>query len=335
MIFDLLSFLPPPKISLDPGCECNIIKGLMLNVSQSRESLERTRCTSFKIEHVRSIVLYVVFAAQLVYCGPVKSQALPGSVCNVPIRDSVARVLEKVQRDFGKTLSCQTTDSKEVWSGHALVLSVGQRPTIRPDGSLLGSPVIVLSNAPWHTDAEILHQLLQLELIAGGFPARIGIPLIPTGVDRGSVAAAGPILQDIIEHRMFYPRMRSMGFDPDGVYRDELASVLSAKEFTGWNDTPILRSVHYAYAAAVVNDREVMREVDSSYRKRGWDEYMAVGQRLKNSVVQTNVTTPDGEAKELINALNILFANKFPLHWVFQKTDLYLGVSSLPASFRK
>ena len=300
-----------------------------------RRTLSGSKRVGRWIRLTRRTAPYIALTIQALFPHAVNAQSPQSPVCNVPIRDSVARVLEKVQHDFGTKVSCETADSKDVWSGRALVLSLGARPTIRADGSRLGSPLIVLSHAPWHTDAEILHELLQLELIARGFPARIGIPVIPPGVDRASVAAAGPILQEMIERRIFYPRMRSMGFDPDGIYREELTSVLSAKEFTGWNDTTVLRSIHYAYAAAVVNDREFMREIDSSYRKRGWDQYMTLGQRLKNSVVQANVTTPDGEAKELINALNILFANKFPLHWVFQKTDLYLGVSSLPASFRK
>lgn len=306
-----------------------LIKGSMAlraSAGRSKRGFTYKRLVKVGFLSVTSALLWVCL-------GTIRAQSLPSSVCNVPIRESVAHILETVEHEFGKPVVCEITDSTgDYGNSNAIVLSLGPRPTVRGDGSKLGIPVIVLNKSPWRTDSEILHELFHLDLIAHGFPADIGIRAIPPGTDRTSLATVGPILKEGIEHHIFYPRMRSMGFDPDRIYRDELETALSASNISGWNQNPMLRSVHYAYAAVTIADARFMRDVDAAYRMKGWGNNLAVGRRLKDAVLSTKLTTGDGEAKALITCLNILFDNQFPMRWSFEGPTLYLGTSSPSAA---
>jgi hypothetical protein len=194
---------------------------------------------------------------------------------------------------------------------------------VASDGTPLGSPYIALDPVLGTNEMEVVHELSHLQLIAQGFPANIAVPVIPAGVDRDSLYEALRTLPDILWHRLFYPRMRRMGFAPDRKFRSQMEAEMANPNSAG--RSAVRAAVEYAYVAVLDRDPAFVARVEKWYRKRGWTEGLAKGKSLHDSIIRASPTSPDDSARELIICLNILFENKFPARWGFRNYNLYLG----------
>jgi hypothetical protein len=231
----------------------------------------------------------------------IPDELLRSSFCGIAIRPSVARVLQDVEQKFGKPVRCEVvsslTGSEGGWSS----------ADVLPDGT----PRIKLDKVAGRTENEVILELLHLQLIADGFPDTFQLQ-VPMGVDANSLANAARQLNSLIQHRLTYPKMREMGFDPTKNYRPEIEHNISGDRPPPWsNQMPILFSVHYARVALLVDDPGLSRDLESWYKSRGWVQYIEKGKLVISSILAADPKTPDQATKELVACLNILFEGKF------------------------
>jgi hypothetical protein len=254
---------------------------------------------------------------------PVYGQAISDDHCGVPIGTAATKLLRSVEREFGKPVECQVKPMASE-SGFGFVKS---------DGTLLGTPCIELDPLLGVNETEVVHELFHLRLNAHGFPANIAIPVIPVGVDRNSLSTTVQLLSDTLGHRLFYPKMVTMGFDPDQKYRSQVQAAMASPNTP--DQSGLVGAVQYAYVAVLERDPAFVRSVETWYRKQGWTKSLTQGRRLRDSIIHSAPKSPDESAKELIVCLNILFDNKFPAKWAIKDRTLYLGTFGTSSNGRR
>jgi hypothetical protein len=154
--------------------------------------------------------------------------------------------------------------------------------------------------------ADIAHELFHLKLIAEGFPFYSFQP--PPDVDQTMFMFAAGALTDVLEHRLFFPQMRSMGLDPTTKQRRDLELIMHQDD-KGWNN-PIYAAIHYLEHALQDNNDALVEKIDGWYRRRGWTQALDLGKKMKALILLHNPRTARQIQWELRACLNLLFGNK-------------------------
>jgi len=161
-----------------------------------------------------SFLAVLFLAASLsAYAGPVQlnlnfdnsNSGQASALCGVTLRASVVRLKQQVEKMYGESVECHAVPGLDQSAGDFAKISFGSS-----DGKCV--PMISLDAERGIHEIDVTHELEHAELAAEGFPLLLPIP--PVGVDGKQLSYAVRILRDLLEHRLMYPRMRMLGFDP-------------------------------------------------------------------------------------------------------------------------
>jgi hypothetical protein len=192
---------------------------------------------------------------------------------------------------------------------------------VAPDGSKRGAPVIrVDANAP-RPEAEIAHELLHLQLLARfGFRRVVlqteGTPL--PGTSEQEYAIVEFILSDALDHIVMFPKLREMDFHPEKENRDSLGKALALHGRPNWdNKSTVTRAVMYAGLTTEIQDRVVLKQLEDSMEKAGWNDALRLGRELRVSMERADLTTLEGKGNEEVKDFKILYGSKLQMRWQY------------------
>jgi hypothetical protein len=170
-----------------------------------------------------------------------------------------------------------------------------------------GTPLISLDAELGTTETEIAHELFHLQLKEKGFQQGFSIE-VPPDVSRASLGVAVTSLSSLIEHRLFYPQMRKMGFDPSENYRKEVEEHIERDQPPpSVGNHPELLAVDYAIVALTSNDQALTKRVRAWYRKHGWLAQLKKGEELVRYLAALDPNTPEKKKVALAACLRIVY----------------------------
>jgi hypothetical protein len=131
-----------------------------------------------------------------------------------------------------------------------------------------GTPEVILDMYEGKTEENLVHELFHLQLRAKGFPQHFRVKSPPNADKKEVFQELAEQLGSLVEHRLFYPQMRRMGFDPTREYRKDLEISMSRDKLFGV-PLPEKRIVDYAEISLLVGDPDLTKRVEKWYLTRG------------------------------------------------------------------
>ena len=172
----------------------------------------------------------------------------------------------------------------------------------------------VLVDPQYLDQNEIAHELFHLKLrtegvFAGGFDVKT-----PDGVDPRAAAESSRQLADLMQHRLFFDRLRAMGFDPVAKQRASALRTMSNRNFHFAHQDQITfveAAWSYVEAAAFFNDRALTDRYGDWLGEAGEPDAAAVGARIAKSIRRSDPHTEAEMQEEVAKDFTILFGEKF------------------------
>ena len=162
-----------------------------------------------------------------------------------------------------------------------------------------GSPVIKVPPDRDPTEADLVHELFHLKLIAEGFGfIRFSRPL-PSAVE----TRLSQWVKDPIEHTIFFPQMKEMGFNP-AEQIEKIASNTRAGLIAEPGQAPELSVVPLFALQMALRDSPAVFE--SFIKGRVNETDIAVSRQAVEIVSKDEPGTPDEEIATLVKVLNCL-----------------------------
>src|SRR5437773_5736634 len=143
-------------------------------------------------------------------------------VFGIPIRKGTIDLIQKVESLYQKPLCVTSFQEKEKCGTLTEEYSIDFFGVASV--SLEGAPVVLLDETG-RNETTLVHELFHLKLTAEGYPtfeSHIDKALKPDPIKHVML-----IVSNSLEHRVFYPEMRTMGLDPDRLVRAELENLMS------------------------------------------------------------------------------------------------------------
>jgi hypothetical protein len=225
--------------------------------------------------------------------------APPATLCGIELSPPALALFRDVESRLGKTIRCETH----------LEFGLLGASHIAADGT----PEIVLDRYEGKTEENLVHELFHLQFNAKGFPQRFQVSA-SRKTNKQLVQQVAEQLGSLIEHRLFYPQMRGMGFDPTQQYREGLEALLSEDKLYG-PPASAKRVVTYAEVSLLIQDPAVTRRVEAWYVRRGWTDQLSRGKRLVHYLATFNPDTPEKKRTAVGAGLAIVFGHGFDLTW--------------------
>lgn len=228
---------------------------------------------------------------------PQITEASSATPCGIELSRSSLTLFHDVENRLGKTVRCET---------HMEFGILGAS-----DVASDGTPEIVLDTYEGRTEENLVHELFHLQLHAKGFPQHLQVKSSRTK-NAEPIQQTAEQLGSLVEHRLFYPQMRRMGFDPTFQYRKALEIELSQEKLYGI-PRPEERAVTYAEVALLIHDPALTRRVEEWYGHHGWTDQLSRGKKLTHYLVTFNPDTPEKKGIAVAACLEIVFGRKFDL----------------------
>ena len=247
---------------------------------------------------VRIISLGAV--ALLLTVVPADCQPSKAVLCGVKLRDSVSRLKESVEQRFGKTVSCETD---RILSENGDYAKAGFAPD--------GTPTIILDSQEGVDETEIAHELFHLELIGDGLFDRQLITTLPSDINAKEFEFIAGKLRSSIAHRMFYPKMVRMGFEPAGKDRAKWESHVGRNDFRDRLVPATTALVNYVGAATEELPPSLLSKVDLFYQRNGFDQVLKRGKEISAVILNSKPKSATEVASEIISCLEIYYGRKF------------------------
>jgi hypothetical protein len=225
--------------------------------------------------------------------------ASPATLCGIELSPPTLALFHDVESRFRKTIRCATH----------LEFGILGASDVAADGT----PEIVLDTYEGKTEVNLVHELFHLQLHAKGFPQRYEVSALRT-TNKELVQQVAEQLGSLVEHRLFYPQMRGMGFDPTLQYRQGLEALLSKDKFYG-PPASAKQAVTYAEVSLLIQDPAVTRRVEKWYVRHGWNDQLSRGKRLVHYLATFNPDTPEKKRTAVGVSLAIVFGRNFDLTW--------------------
>ena len=225
--------------------------------------------------------------------------ASPATLCGIELSPPSLALFRDVESRLGKAIRCETH----------LEFGILGASEVAADGT----PKIVLDTYQGKTEENLVHELFHLQLHAKGFPQRFQVSA-SRNTNKQLVQQVAEQLGSLIEHRLFYPQMRGMGFDPTGQYRQGLEALLSEDKLYG-PPASAKRAVTYAEVSLLMQDPAITKRVAAWYARHGWTDQLSRGKRLVHYLATFNPDTPEKKRTAVGAGLAIVFGHSFDLTW--------------------
>jgi hypothetical protein len=226
-----------------------------------------------------------------------RGQSPSSELCGVSLPSSVARLRKEVESKFGKSVNCKAIAGLRATTGDYA------KARVYADGT----PWVLLDKSQGAGPDDIAHELFHLKLTAEGFTSYAVQPA-PPDIEPAVLLWVVKELSDLLLHRLFFPQMRSMGFDPTAKQRRNVELMMQQDRSLS---NSAYGAVHYVEDSLLVNDNAFSQRVDNWYRRSGWTQELAKGKAMEASILSHNPRRPRQIQRELLACLNILFGNKF------------------------
>lgn len=226
--------------------------------------------------------------------------ASSASLCGIELSHLSLELFHDVETRLGKAIRCET---------HMEFGTLGAS-----DVGVDGTPEIVLDKYEGRTEENLVHELFHLQLRARGFPQRFRVKA-PRTSHAEFVQTIAEQLASLIEHRLYYPQMRQMGFDPTLQYRQALETWMSQDKLYG-SSVAAKRTVNYAEISLLIHDPALNRRVEEWYARHGWNDQLSRGKKLTQYLTTFNPDTPAKKRAAVPACLEIVFGRKFAVTWV-------------------
>lgn len=173
-----------------------------------------------------------------------------------------------------------------------------------------GAPTIQIRRETIPTEDLVVHELWHLQLGARGFAViRMEFPATWNDDKKSHVRFLAAMIYDTIEHYIFYPKMREMGFTPDGTLREYMKSVIQEGDYEDSDGVPKrdIRTLGFFKAALLLNDPEMLTlRISKWYEDKGWQESLQISRSMISIINELKPTTPEQAVEALVRCLNVM-----------------------------
>jgi hypothetical protein len=189
-----------------------------------------------------------------------------------------------------------------------------------------GTPVIEVLPELLLTEEFLVHELSHMELEIEGFPkVFFQGPADIIGNDTLLAWLRSNVL-DVIQHCIFYPRLRRMGYAPDAARVEEIRQILDRGDFVGVVSTVDLASKYFRIIMEVAN-KKVISSVTMWYREKGWSEALALADRASASVQATVKWTPQAELDAFLLCANAFLRGRYAVGLLKMESEQHGSVT--------
>ena len=159
---------------------------------------------------------------------------------------------------------------------------------------------------------EIVHELFHLKLRTEGvFVSGFDVKG-PADVAPGLISEASRREGNLIQHRLFFARMRAIGLDPVAKQRKTMTEQMSDQNPPQWNSLNSVEAVYqYAECALLFGDPSFTRRYGDWLQKIGFREEVTKGKRIAESISRTDPRTKAQLQDELARDFTIMFEEEF------------------------
>jgi hypothetical protein len=226
----------------------------------------------------------------------------------IRLRPKVSVLLTEVEKFYGKQVSEERFK--------------GDDPSYTAESWVTkdGTPLIRISENTQPAEEIIAHELLHFKLQTEGFPGPVHwiVQNDLAGEDTQAFLAKlnHAILQEIL-HKIFYPEMREMSFEPEDHDRVLIQKIMRGQAPP---PAPIADNLATFYFKFTLNlrDEELLTTINRWYEHSGWVDALKKGQQLRMIVVASNPSTPDEVVASFLRCASLVSPTgvKYSLdHW--------------------
>lgn len=220
--------------------------------------------------------------------------------CGLKLSTAASQLLHDVEREYGKQVQCETRSNLQDAEGGIALESVASD----------GTPLITLDIFAGKTETSFVHELFHLQLRRSGFQQDFRLRL-PPNVHRPGAESVGRDTSSLIEHRLFFGRMRKMGLNPTEHFRKDVeddvvydrppayAGKITGKLATG-----------YAYITLLIRDQALTRKVGAWYAKHGWSDELTRGKLISQYLTTYDPDTPEKKRIAFEHCMDIALGTK-------------------------
>jgi hypothetical protein len=188
---------------------------------------------------------------------------------------------------------------------------------VTPDGT----PYVNVDSSVRLTDDLLAHELSHIRLIVEGFPK---LDLI--GHKELHLWMRSDVL-DVVQHRIFYPRLRAAGFRPEADRITEARAIISKGEYASRLLSWVDLASRYFRVAMETDDPELMADMAKWYRSRGWSDELRLATQAFERVRATSQWQPKDEVDACIMCASVLLRNLFTFTFIRYDTEKYGSVN--------
>lgn len=217
----------------------------------------------------------------------------------VMLGSPAAALLEEVERLYGKQVREEETDKFP--SNKFGAAKIDQE----------GTPVITINPSRGRTERNIVHELFHLKLEAEGFPGYY-VRVQPSLESRQLLSGLISVLNETIQHWIFYPEIRKMGLDPAADLKSDFERDIKMNKFPNMdNPDGINLSLLYWKATLELNDPKLLNRIEEWYKRKSWSVPLAKGKKLEQIVNSAAPRRADEAVNVLLRCLNAFFEGEF------------------------
>lgn len=224
-------------------------------------------------------------------------QSTPGrDLFGIKLRPSTRQLVAEVEKRIGGRIKEEVVNWDKTRVGESMILDDGS-PLIRLNKDLVSEQAIV-------------HELFHLKYKANGFYT-IDVEGDLTQQQTEFLRWSKLLLYDCFEHRLFFPKMRTLGFNPTADFYNDFLDrrrTRNLEYLTG--NGQYNRVLYYFKFALELNDAEKLSKVVKWFKDKGWNKELEVGNKLVQTVMDGNPRSPDQLIIVFVKCLNELLAGK-------------------------
>lgn len=248
-----------------------------------------------------------------------------GILLGVKLRPKVLALLKEIEKLYGKPVEAEfanisVTPEGDDRAGRAIITDEGV-PTIKVDKHIDPKDA-------QRVERILAHELLHLRLRAKGYP------VLHFHGETGLMTEIGPYLLETgnslrngIEHWLFAPDLRAMGFDPGDEIKRGMEKFSQAAKAGKGDD--VLLALYYYRAILEYDDPALLAKLKQGYIEGNRLGVIKTGERLAQVVLNDKPKTPDAVGKTLLSCLDTLFQKQI-VFTVLQSSEKVSGAVKLP-----
>jgi hypothetical protein len=228
--------------------------------------------------------------------GSVKAARRP---FGMTVRPVTLRLLKEIEDAYGKVVKEEIINTDQFYGLSDVLPDGTPRVRLSPKGKF---------------EESLIHELMHLKLRTQGFPGEISweydysTQYLKSDEGQEFLHFMSFYVKDPIEHSVFNPQIKAMGFRPDPEIVEEFRDAIRNDRYANPNLSQPLPAlaVRYFIAMTLPDEAELKVDVKKWYAKRGWIKAAEMGDQMAEVVRQMHPNTPDQEMQAFVKCANIM-----------------------------